>query len=307
MKVIICDRLEKESIDKMREEGIVPTIHTGMTPAELVETIPAYHIMIVRGATKVTREVINAASNLKLIVRPGVGLENIDKTAAKERGITVKNTPIATTISVAEHTFGLILALARHVPQGDHAIRNGIWDRKKYTGAEVHGKTLGLIGFGRIGQEVALRALSFGMKVVANDPFIDSKSVRSLNIPLIDLDELLKTSDYISLHVPFMPTTTHMIDSHVIDKMKQGVRIINCSRGGIVDEEALAAAIKTGQVAGAAFDVFEKEPPDRDNPLLKLDSFICSPHIGAYTAEGQARASEEAARIVIEFVRRSVH
>lgn len=301
MKILICDKLDENSLNKLKNSGLDVTYKTGMKPDELIAAVPGYSVMVVRSATKVTKEVIDAAKNLKLIVRAGVGLDNVDVAHAKEKNIDVKNTPGVTTVSVAEHTIGLMLALARNIPQGYMALMNGRWDRKKYAGFEIMGKTLGLIGFGRIGQETAKRAKAFGMKVLAYDPILDPNAANKLDVLLINLDELLSQSDYISLHIPLTPETMHIINAGTIAKMKRGARIINCARGGTIDEEALANAIKKGHIAGAAFDVFEKEPPDTNNPLLKLEQFICVPHLGASTAEGQARAGAEVARIVLEF------
>lgn len=301
MKILICDKMDENSLNKIKGAGLDVTYKTGMTPDELKATVPEYDVMVVRSATKVTKEIIDAAKNLKLIVRAGVGLDNVDAVHAREKNIEVKNTPGATTVSVAEHTIGLMLALARNIPQGYASLKGGKWDRKKYAGSELMGKTLGLIGLGRIGQETARRAEAFGMKVVAYDPILDPAAAEKLGILLIGLDELLAQSDYISLHVPLIPETRHMINAQTISKMKKGARIINCARGGTIDEEALASALASGHIAGAAFDVFEKEPPEAGNPLLRLENFICVPHLGASTAEGQARAGAEVARIVIEW------
>ena len=302
MKVLICDKLDDNSISKMKDAGVDLTVKTGMKPEELIATIPEYDVMVVRSATKAKREIIEAAKNLKLIVRAGVGIDNIDVGAAKERNIEVRNTPGATSVTVAEHTIGLMLALARNIPQGYASLNEGRWDRKKYAGTELMGKNLGLIGFGRIGHEVSTRAKAFGMTVVSYDPIIDPKIAEESGVPLVSLDELLSKSDYISLHVPLLPTTKHMINAETIAKMKKGAKIINCARGGTIDEEALANAIKEGHISGAAFDVFEIEPPDGNNPLIGLEAFIGVPHLGASTAEGQARAGLDVANIVIDFV-----
>lgn len=303
MKILICDKLDEESLNKIRDAGLDVTYRAGMSPEELIATVPGYGVMVVRRSTHVTREVIDTATDLKLIVRAGVGLDNVDVKHAKERGVEVINTPGAATVSVAEHTIGLMISLARNIPQGYSSTREGRWERKKYTGSELMGKTLGLIGFGRIGQETAARARAFGMKVIAYDPILEPEIAGRLDTPLMGFDELLARSDYISLHIPLAPETKYIINAETIAGMKKGVRIINCARGGLVDEKALAEAIESGHVAGAAFDVFENEPPGPANPLLALENFICVPHLGAYTAEGQARVGAEVARIVIEFVR----
>lgn len=305
MKVLICDKLDDNSLNKIRSAGIDVTYKTGMTPDELIATLPGYDVMVIRSATKVKKDIIDAATNLKLVVRAGVGLDNVDVAHAKEKNVEVKNTPGVTTTSVAEHTIGLMIALARNIPQGCASIKDGRWDRKKYAGFELFGKTLGLIGMGRIGQETAKRAKAFGMNIIAYDPLIDPDIASKNDIELIELNEMLGKADYVSLHVPLTPETKHLINAETIAKMKKGARLINCARGGTVDEDALANAIKEGHIAGAAFDVFEKEPPEADNALLSLEQFICVPHLGASTAEGQARAGAEVANIVINFSKRA--
>lgn len=301
MKILVSDKLDENSVNKMKDAGLDITVKTGMTPDELKATIPGFDVIVIRSATKVRKEIIDAGSNLKLIVRAGVGLDNVDLDAAKVKNIEVKNTPGVTTNSVAEHTLGLMLALARNIPQGAASIKAGNWDRKKYAGFELKDKTLGLIGFGRIGQDVGKLASAFGMNIVAYDPILKPEVIKEYGAKPVPLDELLKTSDYISLHVPLTPETKHMINAETILKMKKGVRIVNCARGGTIDEEALAGAIKEGHVSGAAFDVYENEPPEKNNPLIALEQFIGVPHLGASTAEGQARAGQEVARIVIEY------
>jgi len=301
MKVLICDKLDDNSINTIKEAGLDVTFKTGMTPDELKTTLPGFDIMVVRSATKATKDVIDAGTDLKLIVRAGVGLDNVDVAHAKEKGVEVRNTPGATTNSVAEHALGLMLALARNIPQGYKSLQEGRWDRKKYAGSELHGKTLGLIGFGRIGQETARLSRAFGMDIIAYDPILDPAVAKEHNVPLLDLDDFLSKADYVSLHVPLIPQTKHMLNAETIAKMKKGARIVNCARGGTIDEEALASAIKEGHIAGAAFDVFEKEPPETSNPLFELDAFIGVPHLGASTKEGQARAGTEVASIIVNF------
>jgi D-3-phosphoglycerate dehydrogenase len=246
----------------------------------------------------VTREVIQAGKNLKAIGRAGIGLDNIDTEAAKERGIKVLNTPGATTISVAELTMGHMLALARHIPQATASLKAGKWEKKQFMGTELYGKTLGIIGVGRIGREVAKRASAFGMDIVAYDPYVREADVRDLGLKLLPLEDLLQYSDYITIHVPLTPETRHMLGKREFELMKPGVRIINCARGGVIDEQALYEALVSGKVAGAALDVFEEEPP-KDNPLLKLDNVIGTPHLGASAEEGQLRAGVEIAEKMI--------
>jgi len=298
MKVLVSDPIAEEGIKRLRAAGIEVEVKTGLPPEELREIISEYDGLIVRSATKVTREVIEAGENLKAIGRAGIGLDNIDTEAAKERGIKVLNTPGATTISVAELTLGHMLALARHIPQGTASLKAGKWEKKRLIGTELYGKTLGIIGLGRIGREVAKRASAFGMDLVAYDPYVREGDVRNLGLKLLPLEDLLQHSDYITIHVPLTPETRHMLGKREFELMKPGVRLINCSRGGVVDEQALYEALVSGKVAGAALDVFEEEPPE-DNPLLKLDNVIATPHLGASAEEGQLRAGIEVAEKMI--------
>ncbi|HIC95522.1 TPA: phosphoglycerate dehydrogenase [Candidatus Bipolaricaulota bacterium] len=298
MKVLVSDPIAEEGIKRLRAAGIEVEVKTGLPPEELREIISEYDGLIVRSATKVTREVIEAGENLKAIGRAGIGLDNIDTEAAKERGIKVLNTPGATTISVAELTLGHMLALARHIPQGTASLKAGKWEKKRLIGTELYGKTLGIIGLGRIGREVAKRASAFGMDLVAYDPYVREGDVRNLGLKLLPLEDLLQHSDYITIHVPLTPETKHMLGKREFELMRPGVRLINCSRGGVVDEQALYEALVSGKVAGAALDVFEEEPPE-DNPLLKLDNVIATPHLGASAEEGQLRAGIEVAEKMI--------
>jgi len=301
MKILICDKLDDNAIKRIKDAVPEVTYKTEMSPEELIETIPDYDAMVVRSATKVTQSVIKAGKNLKLIVRAGVGLDNVDVEFAHEKKIEVKNTPGVTTVSVAEHTIGLMIALARYIPQADAGLKNGRWDRKKYSGTELMGKTLGIVGLGRIGKEVSIRAEVFGMNILASDPHKSTAFGKEHHISLTALDELLSASDYVSLHLPLKPETKNMFDKATLSKMKKGSFFINTARGGIVDERALADLISNGHIAGAAFDVFEKEPPEADNPLLKLDQVILAPHLGASTTEGQLKAGAEVAEIIINF------
>lgn len=299
-KVLICDPLAKEAITILENAGLGVDEKIGLKEDELAACIGDYSAIIVRSATKVTRKVIEAGKKLEVIARGGVGLDNIDAACAKERGIPVLNTPKASSISVAELAIGLMFAVARLLPQADASVKAGKWEKKKFTGFELYGKRLGLIGIGRIGQEVAVRAMGLGMKVTTYDPFgCCSPTVQAPLIDMCDLDSLIKESDIITLHVPKTKETAHMIGKKQLDMMKQGVVIINCARGGIVDEQALCEALKSGKVKGAAVDVFEKEPPE-DNPLLKLDNVIVTPHIGASTVEGQFRVGTEIAALVVD-------
>jgi len=302
MKVLICDPVDEKSVEAMKEiPGVEVDVKTGMTPDELKSCVGDYNIIVVRSATKVTADVIEHCKNMKLILRGGVGLDNIDQEAAAKAGIKVDNTPAASSISVAELAFGQMLALARHISQADASMKSRKWEKKKFKGTELYQKTLGIIGIGRIGQELARRALAFDMDVLAYDIIIDRINLPA-GIQKATFDELLAKSDYISLHVPFDKEKGALLSSAEFAKMKDGVILVNCSRGGVVDEKALADALKSGKVKAAAVDVFAKEPPEDDNPLYGFDNVILSPHIGASTAEGQARVGSELVEKIKEFV-----
>ncbi|MCD6210802.1 MAG: phosphoglycerate dehydrogenase [Methanophagales archaeon] len=289
-KILITDHISEEGIRKLREFGDVE-IQVGVSEEELKARIAGYDALIVRSGTKVTREVIEAGTKLKVIGRAGVGVDNIDVDSATERGIMVVNAPGANTISAAEHTIGMLLSLSRKIPAANQSLKSGEWSRKKYMGVEVNGKVLGIIGLGRVGGEVAKRAKGLGMRVVAYDPFISQEKAGELGVSLMGFSEVLSISDFITIHTPLMKDTYHLIGKDEFEKMKEGVRIINCARGGIIDENALVEAIKSGKVAGAALDVFEQEPPPMDSDLLKLDSVIVTPHLGASTEEAQRAAA----------------
>lgn len=296
-KVLICDPMDPDAFEELKSiSGLDVTLKTGMDEEELVSTIPEFHAAVVRGATKITKPVIEAGTNLELLVRAGIGLDNIDVTEAEKKGIQVSNTPSATTISVAEHTFGLMLATVRNQGKANISMKEHKWEKKKFKGTELYGKTLGIIGSGRIGLAVAERAIAFGMKVVVFD-IVDVQT--PLDIQQVELDELLAQSDVISLHLPFTASTKHMISDEAFGKMKDGAIIINASRGGVVDEEALLRALESGKVRAAAIDVFEKEPPD-DFALVDHPNVIAMPHIGAAASEGQKRAGFEVVRILRE-------
>ncbi|NOX44770.1 MAG: 3-phosphoglycerate dehydrogenase [Caldiserica bacterium] len=300
MKVLVCDPLDPRAVERIREAGLEVVEKVGMSPEELAaELKKGYEIIIVRSATKVRRPAIEAAVGLRLIVRAGVGLDNIDVDAAVERGIEVRNTPKASSISVAELTLAHMLALARSLPQATRSMREGRWEKKAFKGIELHGKTLGVIGIGRIGREVAKRALCFGMRVIAYDKFLTESPLPE--VPLVSMDELLRESDFITLHIPPDPSGP-VIGEEEIAKMKDGAYIVNCARGGVVDEGALLAALDSGKLAGAGLDVFSEEPP-KDERLLKHPKVTLTPHIGAQTVEAQARVGEEVAEIVISFAR----
>lgn len=299
-KVLICDPLAKEAVAILKKAGLEVTEKSGLSEVDLVGCIGDYNAVIVRSATKVTRKVIEAGKKLEVIARGGVGLDNIDVACAKEKGIPVVNTPKAPSISVAEHALALLFSLARSTPQADAGTKAGKWEKKKFKGFELYGKTIGIIGMGRIGQEVAVRALGLGMKVITYDPFGCSLgTIQAPQLDSCDLAKLIRESDVISLHVPLTNETRGMIGAKEIAMMKDGVVIVNCARGGVVDEKALLEALTGGKVKGACLDVFEKEPPV-DNPLLKLENVVVSPHIASQTGEGQFRVGTEIAALVVE-------
>jgi len=294
-KILVADPLDKEALEQLKSiPNFEVTIKTGMDEAELVKTIPDFHAAVVRGATKVTRKAIEAGRNLELIIRAGIGLDNIDVPAAKEKGIPVANTPAATSISVAEHTFGLMLAAVRQHGKANLSMKEHKWEKKVLSGTELYGKTLGIVGIGRIGREVARRALAFGMKVIAYDVV---KVETGLDVEQVPFDELLAESDIITLHLPKQPK--YIISDPEFEKMKNGVILVNASRGGTIDEKALLKALNSGKVRAAALDVFEKEPPD-DFSLIDHANVIATPHIGAAAEEGQKRAGLEVVKILKE-------
>ncbi len=299
-KVLVTDHISEEGIKKLREFAEVD-IELELSKEELKERIAGYDALIVRSGTKVTKEIIEAGSRgkLKVIGRAGVGVDNIDVEAATERGIMVVNAPEANTISAAEHTIAMLLSLSRKIPTANISLKSGRWERKKHMGVEVNDKVLGVIGLGRVGSEVARRAKGLGMRVVAYDPFISAERARELGIALSSFNEVLSAADFISLHTPLTKDTHHLIGEKEFELMKDGVRVINCARGGIIDEGALRDALKSGKVAGAALDVFEHEPPG-ENELLAMEEVIVTPHLGASTEEAQKAAAMVIAEEVIE-------
>ena len=301
MRLIVCDPVDPEAVEAMREGGIDVDVNDDVTPEELEQIIPDYEAMVVRSRTKVREPLIDKATNLKAIIRAGVGLDNIDVEYAEENGIEVRNTPAASSNAVAELTVGYLLALARPIAQATMSMKEGKWEKKKLKGTELAGKTLGLIGCGRIGSLVAEKAECLGMKVLLFDcrPNIDLACATQ-----IDKDELLEQSDYISLHVPHTPDTHYIIGEEEFARMKDGVKIINCGRGGTLDEDALLEAIESGKVAGAALDVYEDEAEERGQKLMRRPEVIGSPHVGAGTVEAKERVGEETARIAIEIANR---
>lgn len=299
MRILVSDPLSEEGLKILKEvREFQVDVKTDLKPDALKEVIKDYDALIVRSATKVTKDIVEAAGKLKVIGRAGVGLDNVDLDAAMQKGIIVMNTLVGNTISTCEHTMSMILSLSRNIPQANSSTKKGEWKRSKFMGIELYSKTLGIVGFGRIGTEVAKRAFSFGMKVLAFDPFLSKEVAENLGVEVVELKELFELSDFITVHTPLTEETKHLISSEEFSAMKKGVRIINCARGGIIDEQALIAAIKEGRVSAAALDVFEKEPLAPDSELLKLDNVITTPHLGASTEEAQVNVAIEVAEIV---------
>lgn len=286
-KIFVADDVSAAGLEPLRVAGFTVEKRTGLKPDELREVLGDYDGLIVRSETKVTSGLMDAATRLRVIGRAGVGVDNIDVGAATSRGIVVMNAPDGNTITTAEHTIALLISLARRVPQANTSLRAGRWERKRFIGVELQGKTLGIVGLGRIGRVVAGRARAFGMNIVAHDPFVAPEQARDLELEIVPLDEVFARADFLTVHTPLTAETRGIVGSQAFSKMKRGVRIINCARGGLVDERALLAAIKEGIVAGAALDVFEQEPPPGDHPLLALDEVVATPHLGASTTEAQ--------------------
>jgi len=300
-KVLVSDKLSDNGLEILGNcSKIEVDVNIGMSPDELIKTIPDYDGIIIRSGTKVTADVIDAADRLKVVGRAGAGVDNVDIPSASKKGIAVENTPGGNTQTTGEHTFALLIALARNIPQGTASIKNGEWNRK-LIGTELKGKTLGLIGFGRVGSVVVQSAKGFFMECIAYDPFISKEKADEMGVTLCEVDDILKKSDFITVHTPLTDKTRHMISTKQFEMMKNGVRIINCARGGIIDEEALLKAIDSGKVAGAALDVFENEPPSADDPIVKNSKVICTPHLGASTNEAQENVAIAVANQMVAY------
>jgi D-3-phosphoglycerate dehydrogenase / 2-oxoglutarate reductase len=301
MKVLISDNLSTCGVDILKKAGLEVEFRSKTTVEEIEKMIGDYDALIIRSATKVTAGLLEKASKLKIVGRAGSGLDNVDIPAATKKGVVVMNTPGGNTVTTAEHTIGMIFACARMIPQAYSSMKAGKWEKKKFEGVELFDKTLGIIGLGAIGGVVANRCTALGMKVLAFDPFISTEKAKQLGIELADLETIYKRSDFITLHTPKTKETAGLINKDTIAKMKDGVRIINCARGGIVNEADLYEALKSGKVAGAAFDVFEKEPPE-NHPLMTLDNFIATPHLGASTLEAQENVATAVAEQIVDYL-----
>jgi len=305
MKIVIADGLPSSALEHLRQPDWTIDSKQGRSPAELASDLKDASALIVRSATKVTRELIDGSPKLKVIARAGTGVDNVDVPAATARGIVVMNAPGANSVSVAEHAMGLMLSMARPVPAADASMKAGKWEKSKFAGAEIRSKTLGLVGLGRVGQEVAGRAHAFGMKVIAHDPFISQQVANDLGVELVTLDVLCARSDYISLHLPALASTKHIFNAERFSKCKKGVRIVNTARGELIDASALADAIASGQVGGAGLDVFDPEPPT-DWRLPAMPQVVATPHIAASTKEAQEQVGEETAAAVRDFLKDGV-
>ena len=297
-KVLVADPISPRGVEELRADAALDiSIQTGLKEDQLISIIGEYSALVVRSETKVNARVIEAATNLKVVGRAGVGVDNVDVEAATKRGIIVMNTPGGNTISTAEHAFSLMVSIARNIPQADASVKAGKWERKAFLGVELYNKTLAVLGMGRIGTEVARRAMAFGMRVLAYDPYLSASRARSLQVELVEkLDDILPRADFITLHMPLTPETRHMLNAESLARARKGVRIINSARGGLIDEVALAAALQSGQVAGVALDVFEEEPPPPDFPLRRFPNVVLTPHLGASTAEAQEGVGIEVAQ-----------
>jgi D-3-phosphoglycerate dehydrogenase len=299
-KVLIADSISQSGIDELsRDNALDVSVQTNLSVSQLLEIIPEFSAIVVRSQTNVTAGLLKAGTSLRVVGRAGVGVDNVDVEAATRRGVVVLNAPGGNTISTAEHAFSLLLNVARKIPQADATVRGGKWDRKNLEGVELYNKTLGIIGMGRIGSDLSRRAIAFGMRVIACDPYLSATRARSLQVELAEeLDDLLATSDFISLHTPLTSETRHILNAARLQKTKPGVRIVNCARGGLIDETALANALQNGHVAAAALDVFEIEPLPGDSLLRSAPNLILTPHLGASTAEAQESVGIEIAQSI---------
>ena len=306
-KILVTDSLAPQGLQVFeRTPGFQVEVRLGLKPAELKKLIGKYHGWVIRSGTKVTADMVGAAQNLKVIGRAGIGVENIDVEAASKKGVVVMNTPGGNNVTTAEHAISLMLSLARHIPQAVASLKAGQWKREKFMGVELCNKTLGVIGLGNVGRIVAERAAGLRMKVIAHDPFVPAEGAARLGVELVSLNEIYARSDFITVHTPLTNETRGLINRKAFAKMKTGVRIINCARGGIVDEKDLADALREGKVAGAALDVFVEEPPPPDHPLLRMEQVVMTPHLGASTDEAQLNVAIAVAEQMVDFLTRGI-
>jgi len=305
LKVLVSDKLSEKGVEILRQGGLDVDVKTGLDKEEIKKIIGDYDALVVRSATKVTSDIIENAKKLKAIGRAGIGVDNIDIAAASKRGILVMNTPGGNSITTGEHTIAMMMALTRNIPQAVASMKAEKWEKKKFSGREVFNKTLGIIGMGRVGSVVASRAQGFKMNVIAYDPFISKEVAEKMGVEIVELDEIFARSDYITLHTPLTKETRGIINKEAFSKMKDGVMIINCARGPLIDNNALIEALDSGKVAGAAIDVYEKEPPD-DWTLVKHPKVICTPHLGASTEEAQENVAVAVAHQIIDYLNKGV-
>ena len=306
MRILISDTLSKQGVEILQKAGLSVDVKSKLSKEELLREIKRYDGLIVRSATKVTADVIAAAEKLRIIGRAGSGLDNVDTAAATKRGIVVMNTPGGNTVTTAEHTLAMIFALVRKIPQATASMKAGKWEKDRFLGMELYNKVLGIVGMGQIGSHVAKLAQGMMMNVIAFDPYLAEDRARKMGVEMMGLHELFRRADIITVHTPLTPETKNIINADTIQTMKDGVRIINCARGEIVNEKDLFEAIKRGKVGGAAFDVFEEEPLKSDHPLLSLENFICSPHIGASTTEAQENVAIGIAEQMVDYLTRGI-
>lgn len=300
-KVLISDKLSAQAVDIFKQRGVEVDVKTGLNADELAAIIGEYDGLAIRSATKVTKDILAKATNLKVVGRAGIGVDNVDLNAATSHGVIVMNTPFGNSVTTAEHAVALMMALARHIPQANASTHAGVWEKNKFTGVELCNKTLGMIGCGNIGSIVVSRAQGLKMKVAVYDPYLSPERAKALNVEKLELDALLARADFITLHTPLNDATRNILGKENLAKCKKGVRIINCARGGLIDEQALAEALKSGHVAGAALDVFEQEPAT-ENVLFGMDNVICTPHLGASTNEAQENVALQVAEQMSDYL-----
>lgn len=305
-KLLVSDSLSEKGIEILKNAGLSVDVNTKLSKEELVNIIGGYDGLIVRSATKVTADVITAGKRLKVVGRAGAGLDNIDLPAATKKGVVVMNTPGGNTVTTAEHAIAMLLSMLRMIPQATTSMKSGKWEKGKFTGIEFYNKTLGIVGMGRVGSHVAKLGQGLMMNVLAYDPYLSPENAQKMGVELVTLDALYQRSDFITIHSPLTPETKNLIDAGAISRMKNGVMIVNCARGGIVDESALYEALKSKKVSAAAFDVFVQEPIDPKNPLLTLDNFISTPHLGASTMEAQENVALAIAEQIVDYLTRGI-
>jgi len=303
LKVLVSDKMSQDGIDVLNAaDGIQVVYKTNLSPEDLIKELQDTDALIIRSSTKVTKDVFAAVNKLKIIGRAGIGVDNIDCNTATECGVIVVNTPSGNATTTAEHAIAMLMSLSRHIPQADKSMNGGKWEKSKFTGIEVTGKVLGVFGYGNIGKIAADRALGLKMRVMVFDPFLTAEIAAKNGVELVTKEKLFERADYITVHVPLNDSTRNLINKNTIETMKTGVRIINCARGGIVNESDLIGGLDSGKIAGAAIDVFEEEPPPQGNPLLKHDSVICTPHLGASTAEAQVNVAVQVAEQIRDYL-----